>query len=115
MNTTQNQTMTRPRVNGSAVLWASAFVIFALAIVQAGRLGPMSAADAGDVALIRDLTILTAASGNDEDILLILDTRAQTLYIYGPKNRNSVELFGTHKVGDLFENAARAYGGGRRP
>ncbi len=114
MKTTHEQPM-RGRVNGSAALWASAFVIFAIAIVQAGRFGPMSAADAGDVASIRDLTILTAASGSDEDILMILDTRAQTLYIYGPKNRNSVELFGTHQVGDLFENAARAYGTGRRP
>ena len=71
---------------GAAVLWASAFVIIALIIVQAGRL-PGNAAYAEMVADRGSYTLMTADSGRggDEDpneVLYVIDSREQTLLIY---------------------------------
>jgi hypothetical protein len=71
---------------GAAVLWASAFVIIALIIVQAGRL-PGNAAYAEMVADRGSYTLMTADSGRggDEDpneILYVIDSREQTLLVY---------------------------------
>jgi hypothetical protein len=101
------------RVNpGAAALWASAFVIGAMIIVQAGKLPSRgNAARAGNVSEIGDLTILTADSGDNEDILCILDRRSEQLFIYGVKNRRSVELFQTYQLADTFTDARRAAGG----
>lgn len=100
------------RVNpGVAALWASAFVIMAMIVVQAGRL-PMNgnAARAGNVSEIGDLTVLTAESGDNEDILCILDRRSERLFIYGVQNRQSVELLRTYDLGEAFTSARRAAG-----
>jgi hypothetical protein len=83
---------TRARVGFSASsLWASAFVIGALVIVQAGKL-PGSAAW-GDVMSTSsgDFTLLTADSGRGGDIepyqvLFVIDNRQQALMIYEIEN-----------------------------
>jgi hypothetical protein len=70
----------------AAVLWASAFVIAALIIVQAGRL-PGNAAHAHMTAERGSYTLLTCDSGkggqiNPNELLYIIDSRDQMLLLY---------------------------------
>ncbi len=100
----------RPRLDpGGATLLASAFVLFALVIVQASRLGGAPAM--ADVSEVGDLTVLTAAARVDDDIVLILDRREEALYVYGVQARR-VLLYDTQRLDRLFQ-AARGAGGGR--
>lgn len=69
-----------------AVLWASAFVIAAMIIVQAGQL-PGNAAHAGMVADRGSYTLLTGSSGRGgetqpDDVLYVIDSREQFLLVY---------------------------------
>jgi hypothetical protein len=87
--------MNNRRINRSnPVLWASAFVIFALAITQAGRLAP-NPAYAGDAVTTRGgLSLLTASSGTGPkeapyDLLYVVDSADELLYIYWVENANS--------------------------
>ncbi len=78
--------MTRSRTSPGTVLWASAFVIAALAIVQAGRL-PGQAAYAETVSEFGDYTVLTARTGKGPDerpneALWVIDNREQVLIVY---------------------------------
>jgi hypothetical protein len=77
------------RINGSAAaLWASAFVIAALIIVQAGRMpAPGGSAHANMVADRGSYTLLTADSGqggddDPDEILCVIDSREQMLLVY---------------------------------
>ncbi len=101
---------TRRLDTGAAALWASALVILAMLITQAGQRWAESAAQASDVATIGDLTILTADSGDNEDILAILDRRNETLFVYGVRNRQSVELFDSYDMSRVFMDARVAAG-----
>ncbi len=112
MTTTKHQDTERLS-GGSVALWASAFVIFALIIVQAGRLDTGNAAYAGNVTSIGDLTILTAEGGDNDDVLAILDRRDERLFMYGVRNRNQVELFQIYELGGaqgMFAQARQAAG-----
>ncbi len=78
--------MTRSRTTPVAALWASAFVIAALAIVQAGRL-PGQAAYAETVSESGDYTVLTARTGKGPDerpheALWVIDNRERVLIVY---------------------------------
>lgn len=70
----------------AAVLWASAFVLAALVIMQAGRL-PGNTANA-EMAVDRgSYTLMTCDSGKGGDtrpdeLLYVIDSREQTLLIY---------------------------------
>ncbi len=99
----------------AAILWATALLLLALVMVQADRLADPMRAEAGNVATIADLTILTADGGDNEEILLIADVRDGMLFVYGTQNRNSVELYQTQDLGELFQGARRAAGLGARP
>jgi len=76
-----------PRINLSAAgLWASAFVIMALIIVQAGKL-PVNQAMAGTSTSESGFTVLTANSGTGgknqpNELLYIIDNRHETLLVY---------------------------------
>jgi len=116
MNTQQN-TGTNPETGherGSvsypaASLWASAFVILALIIVQAGRMGAVpSSALAGEVSSVGDLTVLTAAGGDNEDVLAVLDRRAERLFVYGIENQSSLQLLESYEVSRIFASARNA-------
>lgn len=112
MNTTA-----RHRVQpGVGALWASAFVLAALVVVQAGRLGAGAQARA-DVSSVGELTILTSDTGNREDIVFVMDARSDALLIYGVENRNRVELYQNIKLTEFFTQARnqRAPGGFTRP
>ena len=91
-------------------LLASAMLILAMLIVQAARLAPANEARA-DVSTVGGLSILTASSGDGEDILCILDTRAERLLVYGVVNRNQVDLHQAVDVSIVFSEARAAAAG----
>ncbi len=80
--------MNRPQhiSNSAATLWASALVIAALTIVQAGRL-PSQTAHGEMTASRADYTIMTTNSGRGGDVdpdelLYVIDNRDQVLMVY---------------------------------
>ncbi len=80
--------MSRPQhiSNSAAALWASALVIAALTIVQAGRL-PSQPAHGEMTASRADYTIRTTNSGRGGDVdpdelLYVIDNRDQVLMVY---------------------------------
>jgi hypothetical protein len=81
----------------AAVLWASAFVIAALAIVQAGRL-PGNAANA-EMAVDRgSYTLMTCDSGHGGDnqpdeLLYVIDSREQILMVYEIEDARKRQVF----------------------
>jgi hypothetical protein len=89
-------------------LWASAFVLLALIMIQAqpllaqqGILG--HSAQGGMVSQVGPLTVLTAdASG--EDVLLVLEGRSEELFVYR-SDRNGVQLQQRLGVQKLFQDA----------
>lgn len=111
-NTTTTKATTRPRLNQSAIsLWASALVILALVIVQAGRIDPGGQALA-DVALIDDLTIINADAGGGEEVVVIIDAGTERVYVYSMVNR-APELVVSESLADLFVQAKNVSAGGR--
>ena len=101
--------MTKLNLNASA-LWASAFAIVALIMVQASGLSSPARADL--VSQTGSLTALTLTTTN-EDVLLVLDGRTEDLYVYRP-GRNALDLLQIYKAPDLFNDArARAAGAAR--
>jgi hypothetical protein len=87
--------MTNHRINRSSpVLWASAFIILAMAITQAGRLAPNPAYAGDAVTTGSGLSLLTASSGTGPkeapyDLLYVIDSQDELLYIYWVENANS--------------------------
>ena len=79
--------MASTRINPSAaVLWASAFLIAALVIVQAGKL-PGNPAYAGMAAEADGVTLVTARTGRGDnarpnEMLWIIDTRDEVVLVY---------------------------------
>ena len=95
----------------AAPLWASAFVIGALVVIQAGRL-PAPAAYAGTSAAQGDYTVLTADSGrggevDPDEILYVLDNRDQVLMVYQIEDarRRQVILRDGWSLDTLFRRA----------
>lgn len=77
----------------AAVLWASAFIIAALVIVQAGRLqsNPVHADMVQDRG---DYTLMTTRSGREENtVLYVMDGRTQTLLVYEVEDARRGQLF----------------------
>ena len=107
-------TNTQTSVNlSTAALWASAFVILALIVVQAGRL-PANAAHAAVQADRGDYTLLTVDSGRGGDskpdeILCVIDSREQVLLVYEVEDarRGSIILRDGYTLSDLFVKARR--------
>lgn len=107
--TTNPTTQTTPRrLSPHSALWASAFVLVALIVVQAGRIGP-SEARADLVSSAGDLTALTVESTND-DVLLVVDNRSESLMAYKVVNQNSFELFRSYSLPRLFGEARNRAG-----
>lgn len=72
------------------VLWASAFVIAALVVLQAGRL-PGNPAYAGVAANGQHIVLLSADNGRGADaqpdeIVYLIDNRSETLLLYELEN-----------------------------
>jgi len=95
----------RERINPSVgALWASAFVLAGLVVMQAGRLGAGTQAQA-DVVNFGGVTLLTADTGANEDVVMVLDDATDSLLIYGVENRNRVELYQNIRLTDLFSQS----------
>lgn len=100
--------------HGAAILWASAAILGALIILQAGRLPSGERAVAGDVTEVASLRLITVDVGNNEDALAVLNHGDETISIYGLENGRSLELYQVSHLADIFSEARRAASGGRR-
>lgn len=103
--------MKHMRLNSSAALSASAILIAALVVVQAGRLlsGPEARADL--VAASGNVTALTVEASNSNDVLLVLDGRSEELLVYKVENQTNVELHKKYNLPRMFSDArARSAG-----
>ena len=109
--------MTRTRRNNPAapVLWASAFVITALAVMQAGRLAPNPAYGNMAVSTDEGFSMVTSSSGQGPkerpyDLLYVIDSNEESLFIYWIENANPpatarLELKGGSYLPRLFQAA----------
>ncbi len=92
------------------VLWASALIIAALTIIQAGNISGSSVARAGLIAQSGDLSVLTADTGTDHEVVILLDRFEGTLLVYSMKNRDKLELLQNYTVEAMLRNAGAAAG-----
>lgn len=93
----------------AAILWASAFIIAALIIVQAGQL-PENAAHAEMVTSRNNYTLLTAGSGREaNEVLFVIDARDQILMVYEVDDgrRGQMSLRDGGSIENLMRNARR--------
>jgi len=96
-------------VPAPAALWASAFVILAMIVTQAGRItGGASTAEAGLVSTVNDYTVMTASGGDGQDNLILLDRRAERVFIYGANARDGVRLIESYDLKQMFRGARSA-------
>ena len=103
------------RVAGaSSALWASAFVIGALTLVQAGRLGPTQPAYAATEAEAGTVRLLTADAGGGEEILAVLNVPKGTISVYSVQNQRTIELYQVADLTELFAQARGEGPGGQR-
>lgn len=98
---------------GAAALWASAFVILGLILVQAGHRGG-NAALAGQVAEVGALKILTTDAGSNEEVLAVLNQTDDVLMVYAVEGGRSVELYQQTPLAELFTQARGAAGAAPR-
>ena len=106
-------TFTKSGRVSQAALWASACVIAALIIVQAGRMGE-TPARADLVSSVGGMTALTFES-QSEDLLAVIDGRSESLFVYKVENKNSLDLLRSYSLPTLFSEARTRYSGGGRP
>ena len=95
---------------GAATLWACAFILFALILTQASRLGGPATAGAELVSHVGDLVTLTANAGNNEDILLVLDGRSDRILIYGVEQGDQLVFRSSYETAELFQTGRAASG-----
>lgn len=115
MQTANDKISSKTRIDaGVAVLWASALVILALVILQAGRLGAGAQARA-EVIDIGDTVLLTAFVEANDSVLVILDSRNDTLLVYSVVNRNTLVLREARNAAELFNEVRGGTLPGGRP
>lgn len=97
--------MNTMKLNSSAALSASALLIAALIVVQAGKLlsGPEARADL--VAATGNVTVLTVEASNSNDVLLVLDNRSEELLVYRVENQSNVDLYKKYNLPRMFSDA----------
>jgi len=90
-------------------LWASAFLIAALIILQAGRLpaGPRAHAEMATTGM--EYAMMTTQGGNEE-ILYILDKRSGHLLFYEPTSSQGMKLLDVVRVDDFVSNEVERIG-----
>ena len=98
----------------AAILWASAFLLFALVIIQAGKLPGSSAfaemADSHGEYSALTTTLGKGGGGGDEppyQILYVLDSREEVVLVYEIEDARSgrIELRGGGSLANLFRRA----------
>lgn len=96
------------------ILVASATVMSAILLFQLGGVPErqaIAAPAAVDVASAGDYTMLTLPTSS-EDVLLVLDGRNETLFVYHVKNKNTFELISGGDLRSLFAAGKRRGAGG---
>jgi hypothetical protein len=102
----------QPAITSAAVLWASAFVIAALTILQAGRL-PGRSAHAEATANVGHFSLVTARSGLGRDekpneVLFVADSHSGVLLVYEIQNvQQGIFLRDGGPLENLFRGARR--------
>lgn len=102
------------RINtAAAVLWASAFVLGAMIIVQAGRL-PINPAYGAMSSEKDGFTMVTASSGRGQDaapyeLLYVVDSRGEMLLVYEIEDvqQKTIHFRGGADLPTWFRNARR--------
>jgi hypothetical protein len=115
MNTAHDRTQTADRPGAVAALWASAFVLAGLVLTLAAGLPRAESQLAGTVSSVGELTILTADTGAGEDVIVVLDGVAESLFVYSVQNRSAIELIQTYDINRLFIDARSGAGLPARP
>lgn len=114
------------RVGGGGaawLLWLSAGVLAALVALELASLSPRGPGPEsvdgpapvrlGDVASASsDYAVLSVDQGGNDDIVVVVDQRSESLLVYSVVNQRSVELRAREDLSDLF-NRARGGAGGR--
>jgi len=91
------------RLSPDIALWASAFVLGALLIVQAGRSAD-SAARAEMVASAGGYTLMTTRTQSGE-ILYVIDNLTEQFFIYNVEQQRDLVLVHKEDLKSLFTNA----------
>jgi hypothetical protein len=114
----------RPTPSPTALLWASAFVLAGLIVVQLGRSDTATGGRGSGAALaaamsmpdgvsrVGDYTAMTFNAGSDE-VLAVLDGRGEELFLYRVKNMNDFEFLGRDSLPSVFATA-RKIGPGKK-
>ncbi|MGP1347510.1 MAG: hypothetical protein ACTS3F_12710 [Phycisphaerales bacterium] len=113
-DTSPAENSTRAVPGAAAALWASAFILMALLIVQSGRLtggGPVAPAHA-DINQIGDLEMITTQGSTGEDLVLILDKREELMFVYGIDSGRRIQLIQFYSVPQIFNDLAGSRGAG---
>lgn len=82
-----------------AALWASAFVLTALIITQAGRLGLGNAAF-GEMAADGNEYALVTTSGGNQELLYVLEKRSGRIFVYEAGQNSGMRLLDYQDVGE---------------
>lgn len=91
-------------------LWVSAGILAGLIIVQGGGFFE-STAKAEMATSSGSYSLMTTDGGNDE-ILVVVDSRQESLMVYRTFNKNEVRMLEREELSGLFSRArARAMGG----
>ena len=90
----------------AAILWASAFLIGAMILLQVGRSGVEPAAHAEMVATGSEYNLLTTAS-QTEDLIYVLERRTGRMLIYGPTQNQGLQLLDVVDVSELVTRLSR--------
>jgi hypothetical protein len=112
----------RQLLTPSALLWASAFILAGLIVVQLGRSqapvggrGPDAALAAafstaamgeGAISRVGEYTVMAFPTGS-EDALAILDGRAEELFLYRVRGMSEFEFLGRDNLPQVFATARR--------
>ena len=99
---------TRPRDRAAAALCVGAVLLAGLLAAQVSRLVGGAPAMADLVASSTESTVLTVDAGSGEDVVVVLDQRAESLMLYRCMNQRSLDLKGIYDLRQLFFEAKRA-------
>lgn len=98
MDAMTNQTPETSRLTATASLWASAFVLAAFILAQAGRVAGNQAlaemaADGNEYALV-------TTQGGNEELLYVLEKRAGRIFVYEARQNDGLNLLDFADVGE---------------
>jgi hypothetical protein len=113
MNETVEQSASPPPAGGARLgLWMLALGLGVLIVLRAGGVGPEPVALGGMVGTSGGYTAMTTRVGT-EDLLFLIDDRAEQLMIYQVRGTNAVELVDRQDLKQMFTSAKAAWLGGQ--